>query len=264
MDAALKNAIQKELAYIEKAETKLRKKANKPVIPYMEKVESKIPKEISSMLRGSFAKAFSIIFTHGIGVIEKSYNKGSITADFDIQNYAVNKKCNRRELKKLRWSAKKSDLLNMSVTALEGVGLGALGIGLPDIVIFTGMILKGIYEVSLRFGYDYNSLEEKYFILTMMKAALSKGDAGNSLNDEVDAMLSSPCMVDNDILKKEIENTSKVFATDMLVLKFIQGLPVVGVVGGAFNPVYYNKILNYVRLKYHKRYLLDKLKENQM
>ena len=59
--------------------------------------------------------------------------------------------------------------------------------------------------------------------------------------------------------KSEIEDTSKVFATDMLVLKLIQGLPVVGVVGGVFNPVYYNKIMNYVRLKYHKRYLLGKL-----
>ena len=65
--------------------------------------------------------------------------------------------------------------------------------------------------------------------------------------------------VNANVLKSEIEDTSKVFATDMLVLKFIQGLPIVGVVGGVFNPVYYNKIMNYVRLKYHKRYLLDKL-----
>ena len=26
------------------------------------------------------------------------------------------------------------------------------------------------------------------------------------------------------------------------------------IVGGVFNQVYYNKIMNYVRLKYHKRY----------
>ena len=45
----------------------------------------------------------------------------------------------------------------------------------------------------------------------------------------------------------------------MLVLKFIQGLPIVGIVGGAFNPVYYNKIMKYVRIKYYKRYLIEKL-----
>jgi hypothetical protein len=42
----------------------------------------------------------------------------------------------------------------------------------------------------------------------------------------------------------------------MLLLKFIQGLPVVGIVGGAANPVYYSKIMKYVQLKYRKRYLL--------
>ena len=44
----------------------------------------------------------------------------------------------------------------------------------------------------------------------------------------------------------------------MLLAKFIQGLPVVGIIGGLMNPVYYRKILSYVRLKYRKRYLLTK------
>lgn len=255
----LKNAIQKELDSIEKAETKMKKKAKMPTISYKEKIEAKIPKGINSTLQSSFSKAFGIIFKHGIGIIEKGYDKDDIAADFDIQNYAIDKKGSRRELKKLKWSAQKSDLLNMSITTVEGVGLGVLGIGLPDIVIFIGMILKGIYEVSLRYGYDYDSTQEKYFILTMMKTALSKGEDWNTFNEEVDGMLSASFAVSDDVLKSEIEDTSKVFATDMLVLKFIQGLPIVGVVGGVFNPVYYNKIMNYVRLKYHKRYLLDKL-----
>lgn len=48
---------------------------------------------------------------------------------------------------------------------------------------------------------------------------------------------------------------------DMLVLKFIQGLPLVGALGGAANPVYYRRVLNYVQLKYHKRYLYQKRRE---
>lgn len=254
-----KNAIQKELDSIEKTEKKLRKKAKITAISYKEKIEAKIPEGISSTLQKGFSKAFGIVFERGIGVIEKGYNKEKIVADYEIHNYAVDKKGNRRELKKLKRSAQKSDLLNMSITTVEGVGFGVLGIGLPDIVIFIGMILKGVYEVSLRYGYDYDLSQEKYFILTMMKTALSKGDEWTLFNSEVDSMLSSSCAVSEDVLKSEIEDTSKVFATDMLVLKFIQGLPIVGVVGGVFNTVYYNKILNYVRLKYHKRYLLDKL-----
>lgn len=255
----LKKSILKELDSVVKAEMKLKKKSKVMPVSYKEKIEAKIPSGINTTLQKSFTKAFWIVFERGIGIIEKGYDKNNIAADFDIQNYAIDKKGSRRELKKLKWSAQKSDFLNMSITTVEGVGLGALGIGLPDIVLFIGMILKGIYEVSLRYGYDYNSTKEKYFILIMMKTALSKGDNWNTFNEEVDGMFSSSYFVSDDALKSEIEDTSKIFATDMLVLKFIQGLPIVGVVGGIFNPVYYNKIMNYVRLKYHKRYLLDKL-----
>ena len=34
----------------------------------------------------------------------------------------------------------------------------------------------------------------------------------------------------------------------------------VGALGGAANPVYYRRVLNYVQLKYHKRYLYQKKK----
>ena len=53
----------------------------------------------------------------------------------------------------------------------------------------------------------------------------------------------------------------KLFAVDMLLLKFIQGMPVVGFLGGAANPVYYRKVMQYVLLKYRKRYLQKQLQE---
>ena len=34
--------------------------------------------------------------------------------------------------------------------------------------------------------------------------------------------------------------------------------PIVGMIGGAANPVYYHKVMSYVQLKYRKRYLLKK------
>jgi len=134
-----------------------------------------------------------------------------------------------------------------------------LGIGLPDIVIFIGMILKGIYETSLNYGYPYDSVSEKYLIINMMKASLSQGDEWWSNNEDVDKLLSGGYAVSNDALKNEIIITSKLFAANMLVTKFIQGLPLIGIAGGVFNPLYYNRIMKYVRLKYYKRYLLDKL-----
>ncbi len=60
-------------------------------------------------------------------------------------------------------------------------------------------------------------------------------------------------------LKGQIKKTADAFATDMLVMKFIQGIPVVGVIGGAANPLYYHRVMSYVQLKYRKRYLLSKI-----
>ena len=61
--------------------------------------------------------------------------------------------------------------------------------------------------------------------------------------------------VHNDF-NRQMKETASAFAVDMLLLKFIQGLPVVGIIGGAANPVYYSKVMKYVQLKYRKRYLL--------
>ncbi|MBQ4086857.1 MAG: EcsC family protein [Clostridia bacterium] len=257
----LRKALQKELASVEKAELKLQKKAEAPAPAYKEKIESKIPDTVLTTLKTTFAKAFGIVFSRGTALIEKGINKENLSADFDVYDYAVDKKGSRKELKQLRKAAKKSDFVNLSVTTAEGVGLGALGIGLPDIVLFIGMILKGVYEVSLRYGYNYDTPEEQYFILTMLKTALSQGTVWHASNTEVDRILSSDSGTDKKTVAKQMEETAETFATDMLVLKFIQGLPIVGVLGGMFNPVYYRRILTYVSLKYHKRYLLDKLSD---
>ena len=56
----------------------------------------------------------------------------------------------------------------------------------------------------------------------------------------------------------QVEKTAHTFAAELLAAKFVQGLPVIGILGGAANPVYYQKIMRYVQLKYRKRYLLRK------
>ena len=72
-----------------------------------------------------------------------------------------------------------------------------------------------------------------------------------------DMLLSLPIPTETD-LKEQLQHTADAFAIDMLVSKFIQGMPVVGVVGGLANPMYYRRIQQYVRLKYQKRFLMAK------
>lgn len=89
----------------------------------------------------------------------------------------------------------------------------------------------------------------------MMAASLSTGDERKQLSQEITALDASDAAVTEEEFQQQMQYTAAVFAMDMLLLKFIQGLPVVGVVGGAANPVYYRKIMKYVQLQYRKRYL---------
>lgn len=59
----------------------------------------------------------------------------------------------------------------------------------------------------------------------------------------------------------QLKRTADACAMDMLFQKFVQGLPIVGVLGGISNPVYYNRIMGYVKTKYHKAYVIGLLKE---
>ena len=55
-----------------------------------------------------------------------------------------------------------------------------------------------------------------------------------------------------------LNETSKNMATSLLTAKFIQGLPVVGVMGGFTNFLAINSISKIVKIKYKKRYLNTK------
>lgn len=254
------SALTKELQDVEKQEKKMEQTALKAKpAAWKTELESRIPEKVYAGLEAAFCKGFGLIFDRGRAVIEKGYNKEELRADHSIRDYAVEVKGGRKELRRLHKSARQADLANLAATTVEGVGLGALGVGMPDIVLFLGTLLKGVYETALNYGFDYESRQEQLFILKMMETALSTGEAWAAGNAELNDMLVWETVDITDAeFRQQLKDTSSAFAMDMLVLKFIQGLPVVGIIGGAANPVYYSRVMKYVRLKYRKRYLLKR------
>ena len=251
-------ALDKELLAVEKQEKKMQQTALKAKPAAWEKeLESRIPEKVYAGLESAFCKGFGVVFDQGRAIIEKGYNKEDLQADHAIRDFAVKMKGGRKELKQMHKSAKQSNLVNMAVTTVEGIGLGVLGVGMPDIVLFLGTLLKGVYETALNYGFDYESRQEQLLILKMMQTALSNGESWVQRNAEVEEMLKLETVdITDDTVKQQVNDTASAFAMDMLLLKFIQGLPVVGIIGGAANPVYYSKVMKYIQLKYLKRYLL--------
>ena len=251
-------ALSKELLSVEKQEKKMGKAALKAKsAAWRKELESRIPEKVYAGLESAFCKGFGVVFDKGRVIIEKGYNKEELRANHAIRDFAVQLKGGRKELKQMNRTAKKSDLINVTVTTIEGIGLGALGIGIPDVVLFLGNLLKGIYETALNYGFEYETRQEQMLILKMMQAALSNGESWAQRNAEVEKILELETFnISDEAFKQQIKDTASAFAVDMLLLKFIQGIPVVGIIGGAANPIYYNRIMKYVQLKYRKRYLL--------
>ncbi|PNV61534.1 EcsC family protein [Clostridium sp. chh4-2] len=256
-------AVEKELKIVQKQEERLCRSAGKPANNKWKQVlEEKVPDKVYKSLQSVFCKAFSIIFEKGTGIIEKGYKRDVIQENLEVQNFTFQVKANRRSLKKVRSSVSAAHLLNMTITTAEGIGLGVFGIGLPDIVVFVGVLLKGIYEISLHYGFDYDTDEERYFILKLMETAMLREEEWNAGNEAVDRMIAGEANENwNEAVKQQIPRTADAFAVDMVLMKFVQGLPVVGVIGGAGNPFYYNKVMKYAELKYWKRYLLKLQKQ---
>ena len=251
------NAVKKELLVAVKQENKLERAALKArPAGWKTALEKKLPQKVYNGLETAFCKGFAVVFSKGRGIIEKSYRKTTIQEDQSIREFALQVKGGRKELRQMMKSAHRSHARNMAITTVEGVGLGALGIGMPDIVLFISAILRGVYETALNYGYDYIERAEQMLILKMMAASLSVGEEWKARSQEIDRIMSGGEMdLSDEAYQAQIRDTASVFAVDMLLMKFVQGLPLVGVLGGAANPVYYRKVLRYVQLKYRKRFL---------
>ena len=255
----MRNNIDKELAIVLKKEEKLHKKAIKENnAEWKKQLENKIPEKAKKGLEKAFIKAFDIVFTKGSSVIEKSYQKEDLIDEYKIHDYAIRQRGKKKDFRALKGTVRKSELTNTMTTFAEGVGLGILGVGLPDIVLFVGMLFRGIYQTSAKYGFDYEDEFEKIFILKLIETSLLKGEAWEKGDEEIEQFLQNvvPDVTENE-LKQQIEKTAETFAMDMLIMKFIQSVPVVGIVGGMSNPYYYRKIMDYVEIKYRKRYLLN-------
>ena len=152
----------------------------KKLEPGAKAIKGKIPEKLKITLDALFEKAFYLVFEKGTDIIEKTYNKRELEAKHISNDYLVEATKTHRSFRNLFKGAKRSKRIGKAVALLEGGALGLLGIGIPDIPIFTAVLLKGIYEISLNYGFDYSRYEEKIYILKLIQVALMKDNQKKS------------------------------------------------------------------------------------
>lgn len=256
------NRWEKEWTALEKKEARylMRRREEKTSSALQQKLEEKIPEKLEETLNTAFIKAFDLVFEKGTGLIEKTYNKDQQKTDYQVREYAAGLKESRKTVKAFGRQSQGTRMKNLMISGVEGVGLGLLGIGLPDIPLFTAVILKSVYEIALSYGFEYESEKEQWFILKMIETALKKGEELERNNSLLNAWIDQ-----NGIgktvkgRKEQSKETAAALAEALLYMKFLQGIPVVGAAGGAADTVYLKKITDYAELKYKRRFLRKKI-----
>jgi len=253
--------LQKEWDKLEKQEAALlAKKIQKQQSKLNSLLAEKVPPGLQKTMDNAFNKAFHMVFTKGTGIIEKTYNKEKAQETAFINHtLAAKAKPSRKALKRVKTDAGKAANLNLAVSAAAGVGLGMLGIGIPDIVLFVSLVLKNMYQIATSYDIDYNKEKERKFILLVIQGALTFGKQQQRIDQEIDHFIDYGYFRNDESLDKYIADCSACLSTELLYMKFLQGIPLVGAVGGAYDFVYMKQINEYAKLKYHKRFLTEKI-----
>ena len=254
--------MKKKLSPFEKELAKLLKDEESFKNKYTEKNDSllnrllaaKVPAGLQNTLDAAFAKAFGLVFEKGTGIIERSYNRNKKEMDFKIAEFATQLSTDSKTLRRFSKNARSGKTLNTGLSGAAGMGMGFLGIGIPDIAVFTALLLKNIYETALSFGLEYDSDTERAFILKLISTAVCYGEEFERADRELDEIVKTgkfAMPADRDRLIKEAAGA---LSKDLLYMKFLQGIPIVGLVGGAYDAVFMQRRGTYAELKYRKRF----------
>lgn len=257
-----KSAFEIEWQKLQKKEEKfLKDRREKKDSLLNRKLSEIVPDKLQGTLDKAFAKAFGMIFEKGTGIIEKTYKKEELQKTYKINEYTDEIRQTRKSLKVFGKKAAKSGRLNTTLAGAAGIGMGVIGVGIPDIPVFTGMVLKSIYEIALNYGFEYESKEERRFILLIIQGAVSYGAGMIDTNQKIDEYIRNAKVPEDYSEAGQIASTASVLSRELLYMKFIQGIPIVGAVGGAYDVVYLKRITEYANLKYKKRFLVKKKRE---
>ncbi len=243
-----KALLKKESAFFEERKDKKDSVIN-------QKLEKYVPDKLQTTISEAFFKVFTLIFEKGTVVIEKTYSKDKIKEKYAENDYKFLLKQNKKNLRRFSKKAENSGHGNLLFSGAVGIGMGIAGAGLPDIPIFSSMVLKSIYQTALHYGYDYETEKEKKFILKIIQGAVSYGDTLTAIDNDLNHYIKTGRYLEETDIKDEIKNASACLSKELLYMKFLQGMPIVGAVGGWYDVVYMKRINEYANLKYKRRFL---------
>lgn len=249
-----KKVLDKELRALEKRRAKYREQyaTKKELAP---ELAAKVPPKLRATLNTAFVKAFELIYQKGTPLIDKTYRKRNAEQQYKINRFAYEVRQNRRSLNAFSRRSDASNAVNLLISGVEGIGLGLVGCGIPDVPLLTAVVLRSLYEISVNYGFDHTKPEEKLYQLLIIQGAMSYGEDLQTCLDQLDRYPETLPIPSKDAIKQQISASASALADEMLFLKFVQGIPIVGVIGGISDTVFLHRIQRFAKLNYQYRLL---------
>lgn len=226
--------------------------------PLDRKLRELAPDKALEALHAAFEKAFATVFEKGEGLIGRTTRREERQAAFQVRQYALDLREDRKNLGAVAKAARAAGRGSAAISAAAGVGMGLLGVGLPDVPLFTALLLRSVYEIGESCGFSHESDPERRFILCLIEAALSSGQALEEKNRALDRWIQTGQWTDPLPMRGQIQAAARRLSGTMLCGKLLQGVPLVGAVGGAEDMVCLNRVRRYAALKYRRRFLLER------
>ena len=135
------------------------------------------------------------------------------------------------------------------------MGMGLLGIMLPDIPLLTALLMRCVYETAESFGFPCDRESERIYALRVIETALSEGEDLRRGNQALETFSQTGVWPDAAALDGQVKATARRLASAMLYSKALQNIPLVGVAGGTGDLLCLRRVRRYAAIKYQKRFL---------
>lgn len=140
----------------------------------------------------------------------------------------------------------------------EAAALGVLGIGLPDIPILLGTLLRSLYGVCAQYGHDWQSPQEQAFLLAVLAAAAAPSEEARPLLERcrllgqaIDAGQDWSAILD---VEQAAGEASRQLCRTVVAAKLVQGVPLAGVCGGWYNGKLLSRATKLASCQYQRRW----------
>lgn len=225
------------------------------LLPMQLKIKNKMPEKVQEGLEKAFYKSLQKISEKGIGWIEKAVHMDDKEKLGRFLQSEFQEQQSKRSLKNLQREVKKTRYHHLALTQIKSGALGLLGIGLPDIPVFLASLLSSIYAVGITYGFDYHQEQEQAYVLLLICVSCFEASQKDVWRKELEAIEEGkPCSYRRDEL---LLYTSKALAYEESCAKFLQGVPIAGVLGSFMSTALQARITAIAQTAYKKRFLKE-------